>query len=36
MDWQERYNNKLVGMEEAVTLIRSGDVVTSNFGGRIP
>lgn len=36
MDWQERYKNKFVGMEEAVTLIRSGDVVTSNFGGSIP
>ena len=36
MDWKERYKDKLVGMEEAVALIRSGDVVTSNFGGSIP
>ena len=36
MDWEERYKDKLVGMEEAVALIRSGDVVTSNFGGSIP
>ena len=36
MDWKERYKDKLVGMEEAVALIRSGDVVASNFGGSIP
>ena len=36
MDWKDRYKEKLVGMEEAVTLIRSGDVVASNFGGSIP
>ena len=36
MDWKEKYKDKLVGMEEAVALIRSGDVVTSNFGGSIP
>ena len=36
MDWKETYKEKLVGMEEAVTLIRSGDAVMSNFGGSIP
>ena len=34
--WQEQYKNKVMRPEEACALIRSGDVVTSNFGGSIP
>ena len=36
MDWQEKYKDKIVTMAEAAALIRSGDVITSNFGGSIP
>lgn len=36
MDWQERYRDKIMSPEEAVRLIRPGDVITSNFGGSIP
>ncbi len=36
MDWREKYSDKIVGMEQAVTLIRSGDTVTANFGASIP
>ena len=36
MDWQEKYRDKIVPVREALCLIRSGDVITSNFGGSIP
>ena len=36
MDWHEKYKDKIVSREQAVRLIRSGDVITSNFGGSIP
>ena len=36
MDWQKRYQDRLMSPEAACALIRSGDVVTSNFGGSIP
>jgi len=36
MDWQERYQDKLMSPEAACALIRSGDTVASNFGGSIP
>ena len=36
MDWHEKYRDKIVSMERAASLIRSGDVITSNFGGSIP
>ena len=36
MDWQKKYRDKIMSPAEAVRLIRSGDTVTSNFGGSIP
>ena len=36
MDWQKRYQDKLMCPEAACALIRSGDVAASNFGGSIP
>ena len=36
MNWREKYSDKIVSMEQAVALIRSGDTVTANFGASIP
>ncbi len=36
MDWKEKYADRVMSPEAACALIRSGDVVTSNFGGSIP
>ena len=36
MDWRERYRHKLKTPEEAAALIRSGDVIQTNFGASIP
>ena len=36
MDWQKRYQDRLMSPEAACALIRSGDVLASNFGGSIP
>ena len=36
MDWRKRYSHKLKTPEEAASLIRSGDVVQTNFGASIP
>ena len=36
MDWKVKYASRVMSPEAACALIRSGDVVTSNFGGSIP
>lgn len=36
MGWRETYRDKLVRPEEAAALIRSGDVIQTNFGASIP
>lgn len=36
MDWRETYKHKIKTPEEAAALIRSGDVVQTNFGASIP
>ena len=36
MDWKEQYKDRVMYPEAACALIRSGDVIASNFGGSIP
>ena len=36
MDWKEKYRDRVMSPGAACALIRSGDVVASNFGGSIP
>jgi len=36
MDWRDAYRDKIMSPEAACGLIRSGDIVMSNFGGSIP